>query len=528
LTSVVDKPVRSASNNTPDLRRTWDVAIIGAGLGGGTLGHALAMRGRSVLFIERGYQQSPGAQLADSDVSTHGQLQRGWWPAEFTHRQGTSSHTFQHPVGCGTGGSSGIFGMVMERFRPADFEPGRLTRSRGDSTLPDAWPISYNDLAPYYTRAEALYRVRGTEDPLFPAAGNYLPPPVAANKEQMLLDALSACGLHPYRFHYACERVDGCDSCPGTICPHACRNDAHKACVRPALEQFGASVLSNCRVERLESANGTSVREIVAEQDGHERRVRARIVVLAANAYASPMILLRSSNGKGGSALGNRSRMVGRNLMLHVSDSMLVKRRGFSSSRLKPLGSPMNHGISLNDFYEIDGVKHGNVHAHPISVSPDSVHKYLLLKYPRRVHQWPRTARLAAWIGATANAEKSYFATVVDDLPYADNAILPLDSSGDHIAYTYTVRDELRQRAHRLVSAFAAAVRPRCAVQVFGQTGQLNRSHACGTLRFGHDGQSSVLDASNRAHDIDNLYAVDGSFFPTSGGINPGLTIASN
>jgi choline dehydrogenase-like flavoprotein len=519
----------TVTNSLPkhlDLRKAFDVAIIGAGLGGGTLGHALASRGHSVLFIERGHWQSPGAVLDDTDVSAHAQLERGWWPAEFTHHDGQSTATFQHPVGCGTGGSSGIFGMMMERFRREDFEPGHLVRSRGDSTVPDTWPITYDELAPYYARAERLYRVRGTADPLFPEPADYLPPPAATNKEQTLLDALSACGLHPYRFHYSCERVTGCNSCPGTICPRECRNDSHRICVRPATEQFGAAVLSNCRVERLESAN-RRVTEILAEHQGVECRLRARIVVLAANAFASPTILLKSRGEHGATALGNSSGIVGRNLMLHVSDSLLVKRRGLSS-RLKPLGAAMNHGLALNDFYTIDGVKHGNVHAHPISLSPESVFKYLQLKYPRRVRQWPRTARSAAWIGATVHAEKTYFATVLDDLPYADNGIRAADSSGDHIAYSYTVRDELRQRAGRLVDAFSRAIRSRCSVQVFGHTGQLNRGHACGTIRFGNDPRTSVLDATNRAHEVENLYVVDASFFPTSGGINPGLTIAAN
>src|SRR6266542_4965786 len=133
--------------------------------------------------------------------------------------------------------------------------------------------------------------------------------------------------------------------------------------------------------------------------------------------------------------------MVGRNLMLHVSDSMLVKRRGFASSRFKPLGAAMNHGIALNDFYQIDGVKHGNIHAHPINVSVESVQAYLSLKYPRRAHQLPRLTRLAAWAGATMHAEKTYFASVVDDLPYADNGIVATDGADDRITYTYSIRD---------------------------------------------------------------------------------------
>jgi choline dehydrogenase-like flavoprotein len=187
----------------------------------------------------------------------------------------------------------------------------------------------------------------------------------------------------------------------------------------------------------------------------------------------------------------------------------------------------MNHGIGVNDFYHINGVKHGNIHAHPISVSQDSVKQYLRQTYARRSRQFPRAVALAAWIGAIVQAEKTYFATIVDDLPYAENRVLPEPHADDRMAYSYTIHDELRTRAKNLVRHFAAAVARRCSVTVMTQ-GRLNRGHSCGTLRFGRDPRTSVLDSTNRAHELDNLYAVDASFFPSSGGINPGLTIAAN
>lgn len=188
----------------------------------------------------------------------------------------------------------------------------------------------------------------------------------------------------------------------------------------------------------------------------------------------------------------------------------------------------MNHGIALNDFYEISGVKHGNIHAHPVNMTAESVAAYLSMKYPRRVQQMPRIAKLVAWIGAKMHAEKTHFFSVVEDLPCADNSVVPTPSVSDHITYKYTVRDELRRRAQTLVRSFAERVRSHYSVSIFGDVCQLNRSHACGTLRFGDDPRSSVLDRTNRAHEVDNLYAVDSSFFPSSGGINPSLTIAAN
>jgi choline dehydrogenase-like flavoprotein len=245
--------------------RTWDVAVLGAGLGGATLGYDLARRGYSVLFMERGLVQA----IDRTPESTHGiekpAVHDGWWPADLIHHDGSAVQSFRHPLGCGTGGSSAMFGMVMERFRPEDFEPRQYFPGAEHSTVPEAWPISYKDLEPFYDEAERLYRVRGESDPLFPDKQPCLPPPPATNKERLLLEALAKSGLHPYRFHYACERVPECDGCVGKLCPRHCRNDAHRMCIVPALETYGADLVSDCRVERLECSDRT-VTEIVALQ----------------------------------------------------------------------------------------------------------------------------------------------------------------------------------------------------------------------------------------------------------------------
>ena len=382
----------------------------------------------------------------------------------------------------------------MERFRPEDFEPGRRAPATG-TTLPDVWPIAYRDLEPHYREAEELYRVRGTPDPLFPDADCVLDPPAATTREQSLIETLGECGLHPYRFHYACERVAGCDGCPATLCTRNCRNDAHTACFEPAVDRYGASLISRCRVHRLESSN-RQVTEVVAGRDGQDVRIKARVVVLAAGAFGSPLILMRSASGGSDRGLANGSGMVGRNLMLHVSDTVMLKHPGVS-------GHDMSHGIGLNDFYVIDGVKHGNIHAHPTNGRRSFLRRML-------------------------RSNRTPFSTIVDDLPYLDNRVLAGDATGDSIACSYTVHDELRRRARTIIDRFSDAVRSRCSVTVPAPGCELNRGHACGTVRFGDDPKTSVLDATNRAHELDNLYVVDASCFPSSGGINPSLTIAAN
>jgi choline dehydrogenase-like flavoprotein len=153
--------------------------------------------------------------------------------------------------------------MVMERFRPQDFTPRQYFPTVGESTVPDAWPIAYEDLEAYYAEAERLYRVRGSLDPLF-RHQPLMRPPDATAKEVFYLEELAKCRLHPYRFHYACESLPGCTACTGTICARDCRNGAEKSCLRPALELHDAQILPDCSVTRLTTA-GRTIRSAICQ-----------------------------------------------------------------------------------------------------------------------------------------------------------------------------------------------------------------------------------------------------------------------
>jgi choline dehydrogenase-like flavoprotein len=120
------------------------------------------------------------------------------------------------------------------------------------------------------------------------------------------------------------------------------------------------------------------------------------------------------------------------------------------------------------------------------------------------------------------------FATIVEDLPYPANYVAAISGSEEDVVYTYRYPDELRYRAHLLYESFKSAANSHFDVRPVLSAGALNRGHVCGTCRFGNDPRTSVLDRDNRAHDLDNLYILDGSFFPSSGGINPSLTIVAN
>jgi choline dehydrogenase-like flavoprotein len=245
----------------------WDVIVIGTGAGGATAGFNLARLGRSVLFVERGKLLHDDPAVARGDPyswTDHAEkaLNHGWWPRPLYQQIDGAIVPTKPPIGCGAGGSTAHFHSVMDRFRPEDFTPRRFFPDAPDASLPDAWPVSYEEMAVFFERAERLYRVRGTQDPLARPAAALLEPPPASARELAIFETLKNAGLHPYRIHYALEQAPGCDGCAGVLCPHPCRNDAARICLRPALDRYGARILPECRAIRFEET-GRVVRQVI-------------------------------------------------------------------------------------------------------------------------------------------------------------------------------------------------------------------------------------------------------------------------
>jgi choline dehydrogenase-like flavoprotein len=508
----------------------WDAIVIGTGAGGATAGFNLARLGRSVLFVERGkllhhdptaVRGVPFSWTGDAEAA----LRHGWWPRPLHYRQeeADAGVAERPPIGSGAGGSTAQFGAVMDRFRPQDFTPRGFFPDAPDASLPETWPVSFEEMVPYYEQAESLYRVRGTQDPLSSTAASLIEPPAASDRESAFLDGLKGVGLNPYRIHCAIERVPGCRGCPGMLCPLECRNDAARICVYPALDRHGAKILPNCRAIRFEERHRV-VEQVICECDRRQIALRARIFIVAANAFLTPVLLQRSANERFPEGLANSSGLLGRNLMLHASNHMFTRLKRTSQA----LSFDMNHGLSLNDFYVYDGTKLGNIHAHPIATHDELL--TFLGQYYRGLNLLPGRvrSRLASSVGNFLRRSWTVFAAIVEDLPYPENHVAAKPGSEEDIVYTYRYPDELRRRARMLCDGFKSAVAPLFDVHSLEPMGALNGSHVCGTCRFGDDPRSSVLDRDNRAHDLDNLYVLDASFFPSSGGINPSLTIVAN
>jgi choline dehydrogenase-like flavoprotein len=525
-----------------ELDQLWDAVVVGAGMGGATVGFALARAGQRVLFVEKGashldkpaasrgsYAEAGFAKPAAPQPQHREHLQRaGRYPDLIEDRSTVRTTTFIPFIGAGSGGSSALYGMALERFFPSDFEPRRSYPGVPGTTLPEQWPISYAQLAPYYEAAEQLFRVRGTPDPLRagPMATHLAPPPPLTPGAAELFEFFGAKGLHPYRLPMACEFVPGCATCQGYLCDKNCKNDAGRICLAPAIADHGARLLDQCEVLRLE-ASRTEVTGLVCRWRGKELRLRGKRVILAAGALETPRILLGSASADWPNGVANDSLLVGRNLMRHHIDLYLVdpKVRRFDNRHKE---------FAFNDFYQKDGQKLGSVQSFG-RLPPAPV---LAASMADDLRQGPLPWSAALFklaqpaiqpVLRTLVNDRMILASTLEDLPYADNrvALAPAGSEA-RLTLTYRVRQHDKARIGAFRSLMKQVLKPYSFSVVKQAENNQRIAHVCGTCRFGTDPADSVLDENNRAHGLINLYIVDASFFPSSGGTNPSLTIAAN
>ncbi|WP_163698010.1 GMC oxidoreductase [Mycolicibacterium sarraceniae] len=519
-------------------RVEWDVIVVGAGMGGGLLGRSLARSGRTVLFVEKGRSTLPGApgtiraaipELAEpwaarSERDYYDALARaGRSTDEIEDISGWRAKKFIPFIGSGTGGSSALYGMVCERFFAQDFTPRQNFAHPGESTVPEAWPISYEQLSPWYAQAEKLLGVRGQPDPLRPESTDVnLPaaPPFSADN-QPLVDYLTTRGLHPYHLPMACDYVDDCGTCQTFLCARSCKNDGARNGVLPAITEHGASLLTQCRVVRLD-ADHTQVRQVICEHPSGTLALKGKVVVLAAGALATPLLLLNSRSGHWPGGLANGSDMVGRNLMRHLLDPIEVW-----PERGRRIAAP-NKEIGLNDFYFFEGQKYGTVQSFGalppmewMTNRPGLRGKGLRQMSPvvRQLYERILTGGLV-------------LAAMTEDLPYLNNRILPAERSGSsgrqRVRMQYRLHASEISRRTTFLRQLKDVFAPFRTLSLGSGKDNSNLGHVCGTVRFGADPMTSVLDPNNRAHEVENLYVVDTSFFPSSAGLNPSLTVAAN
>jgi choline dehydrogenase-like flavoprotein len=490
----------------------WDVIIIGTGIGGATVGHSLALGGLSVLFLEKGGRIGPSSET-NAGATPESRMAQGWWPHPISHRQPDGDRNrFYAPVGCALGGASIHYAAALERMAASDFDGLHTPHA---STSP--WPVSFVEFLPHYDAAEKLFGIGGYS---YQAAELRM-----SEWDRALMAQMRENGLRPDPLRVAMRYDEQCEECVGKVCPRDCKADARVACLEEALRQPECQILEHCDVQTLE-ADKEGVRTVKALHLGRELALRARIVVLSAGALHSPQILLRSHNEFWPRGLANSSDQVGRNLMFHTNDIFALwapRRLGRQARQRK--------SISVRDFYVHKGRRLGYVQSMGLDADRGLIAAYIKDQLRRRGVRnellLSLLTKLPSHIGELMFGSAGMFAAMAEDDPNPNNRIILDPNEPDGASFSYTIADDLRQRADELRVAFSRSVRPWRMLRISTQL-DINYGHPCGTCRFGDERASSVLDRDCRTHDIQNLYVVDGSFMPRSGAINPSLTIAAN
>lgn len=498
------------------MNERFDVIIIGSGAGGGTMAYALAGTGARILIVERGdfvpqEDENWSAKAVWKDLRYR---TRERWIDE----QGRDFQPYTH---YNVGGNTKFWGGVLYRLRREDFQE----MLHADGVSP-AWPIDYETLAPYYDRAEQLYKVRGAvgDDPTEPARGPYPFPPVPhAPGMASLASRLRAMGLHPSHLPLGVinpGEANGCrlcNTCNSFVCRIHAKSDADVVAVRPATSYPNVTLWTNATARRvLADPAGRRADAVEIERNGAVERVTAKTIVLSCGAINSAALLLRSACDTHPDGLANSSGLVGRRYMAHLATMLEGVRWGKNNDEFQKT-------LAINDFYLAGRHKYplgqiqsqGRTHAVMAKVTGDTWnYKGIAMRHiPLWAYEeW--VSRATDWLAMT------------EDLPDPDNRVrlapdgrIVLEWRPNNLGPHAELVDELRGILGRL-----GYWSPR----IFAHSaGAKNTTHQCGTLLFGTDPRASVLDPFCRAHDVENLFVVDASFFPSSGAVNPGLTIAA-
>jgi len=498
----------------------YDVIIIGSGAGGGTLAYHLAASGKKILIIERGdYVRREKDNWSSRAVNVEAKYHtREVW----RDRDGKPLHPHTNYY---VGGNTKFYGAALFRLRKEDF--GEVAHHGGTSP---AWPIGYDELEPYYTQAEHLYQVHGERgaDPTEPwATAPYRYPAVQHEpRMQQLNDDLQRRGLRPFHVPLGImldEARPGashcirCDTCDGFACLLQAKSDAQVVCVDPALAYPNVSLLTNARVTRLlTSASGREVVGVEVQRGAANAPevIRGDVVVCSCGAINSAAVLLRSANDRHPHGLANGSGVVGRHYMGHTNSVLLAISK-------TPNPTVFQKTLAVNDFYFGDDefpypMGHisfvGKLDAIALSAGAPAIVPGMTLELMAK-HS------LDFWLTS-------------EDLPDPENRVT-LDRDGN-VVLSYQPNNEAGHK--RLIRKLESLMQhldmhphlvPRN-LFVGNRIPLAGVAHQNGTVRFGRDPETSALDMHCKAHEVDNLYVVDASFFPSSGAVNPALTIMAN
>ncbi len=496
----------------------YDIIIIGTGAGGGTVAHQLADTGKKILILERGdFLPNEMENWIPEAIFKEGRYN----PSEnWKDKEGKEFNPGQHYY---VGGNTKFYGAALLRLRECDFE--EIKHFGGTSP---AWPLKYKDFQPYYQKAEELYKVHGTrgEDPTEPFENAPYPKPAVSHEPfvQEIVEKLKKKPLTPFHLPLGirlnekdpekslCVR---CDTCDGFPCLVDAKSDAHILCIKPILNKPNITLKTNARVLKLlTDSSGKKVTEAEVQIDGTIQKFSADLFIVSCGAINSARLLLSSKNEMHKNGLANSSDMVGRHYMCHNNTAIVA-------ISLKKNPVHFQKTIGVNDYYHkapdfefplghiqlLGKVKKGMLEADAPSFTPSFALEYMA------------DHAVGWWITS-------------EDLPDPENRVLVDENENVTLHYTENNMEAHRRLYQKLkdilnhlgshIWHFPSKAYLRKKIPIAGV------AHQVGTMRFGEDPKTSVLDIHCKTHDVDNLYVVDGSFFCSAGAVNPALTIISN
>jgi choline dehydrogenase-like flavoprotein len=503
----------------------YDVIVIGSGPGGASVVQRLAPTGKRILLLERGDYLPRSQKNWDSQtvfVDAAYQAMETWFGAD-----GREFHPGLHYY---VGGNSKVYGAALLRLRERDFEEIR----HADGLSP-AWPLPYATFEPYYAEAERLFHVHGLrgEDPNEPPSSGPFPYPPVSHEPRIreLSETMSREGLHPFHLPLGIllDEKDGrptptstcirCDAFDGFPCLLNGKADAQVMCVDSTLAAYpNVTLLTGAYVSRLETdAGGLTVTGVQVTRDGREERYSADIVVVACGALSSALLLLRSANDRHPHGLANGSDQVGRNYMRHNQSVLMALMR-------KPNETVFQKTLAVSDYYfgadDWDfplGLIQMCATSHAAQIRGEALPAWLEW-LPRMPFEEMARHSMDFWLSS-------------EDLPTPENRIyydgdrVVLDLKQNNMEAHHRLKQKLEQI---LTNAGAHPVLMERSMY-FGKNIPVGGTvHQAGTARFGRDPATSVLDLDCKAHELDNLYVTDASFFPSIGAVNPTLTIIAN
>ena len=509
------------------MTKSYDIIIIGSGAGGASLAQRLAPTGKSILILERGPflpreadNWSPHAVFVQHKYRTREQ---------WLDRRGKAFTPNTHYW---VGGNTTFYGAALLRLRPGDFE----ARQHAGGVSP-AWPVSYAEMAPYYAEAEAQWRVhgeRGVDPTELPDDPPYAYPAVRHDEGvAKLKDHLEGQGWRPFSLPLGVDLDEDrpwdsscirCKTCGGYPCLVKGKSDARTRALFPILGLPNVTLLAGRKATKLVTdTSGRTVTEVVCvNEDGEEERFRGDVVAVAAGAVNTAALLLASANRAHPNGLANGSDQVGRNYMFHTLSAVVSLTPGLMES-----GFPKT--LAVNDFYWKD----------PRGGFDFPMGHIQLLEYMSgqtlegQVSEYLPPALAPGFLFEGAAKRMLSLLVISEDLPDPDNRVrLGKDGriSLDYEHNNLEGHERLVKTLCKALDGFSDNHHP-ISQHHFEFDSLLplyGTAHMNGTVRFGRDAKASVLDEWCKAHELDNLYVVDASFFPSSAAVNPTLTIVAN